>query len=91
MRSVFREYIRKLGVLLKSLFVWFKSILSEQDGLGSASRITAFLTTIFVLGWVTFVVIHTGTLPDLTSASLFLAAGTGGYAANKLSSLLKGD
>lgn len=84
--------LHELSCKLKSFLVWFKSVLSEQDGLGSASRITAFLTTIFVLGWVTFVVIHTGTLPDLSSASVFLAAGTGGYAANKISGLFnKGD
>jgi len=83
----FQNFISKL----KAILVWLKSIVSEQDGLGSASRITAVLTTIFVLFWVTYVVIHTGALPDLSSASMFLAAGTGGYAANKLSSLIKGD
>lgn len=83
--------LHELSCKLKALFAWLKSIVSEQDGLGSASRVTAVLTTIFVLGWVTFVVIHTGTLPDLSSASVFLAAGTGGYAANKISSLIKGD
>lgn len=70
---------------------FLKSALSEQDGLGSASRIIGFMTTIAVIGWVTFVVIHTGTLPDLTSAAVFLGAGLGGYAANKVSSLIKGD
>lgn len=70
---------------------FLKTALSEQDGLGSASRITAFLTTVAVISWVTYVVIHTGTLPDLTSASYFLAAGAGGYAANKVSSIIKGD
>lgn len=84
---MFREFISKLSRLLHFL----KTAISEQDGLGSASRITALLTTIAVIGWITYVVIHTGLLPDLTSASYFLAAGHGGYAANKVSSLLKGD
>jgi hypothetical protein len=49
------------------------------------------LTTFATIGWVTFVVIHTGTLPDLKSASVFLAAGIGGYAANKVSDMIKGE
>ena len=85
---MFQECICKLS----QPFHFLKSALSEQDGLASASRITAFLTTIAVIFWVTFVVIHTGTLPDLTSAALFLGAGHGGYAANKVSSMFgKGD
>lgn len=77
--------------LLCKLVKFLKSVVSEQDGLGSASRITALLTTVAVIGWVTYVVIHTGTLPDLSSAALFLGAGSGGYAANKVSSMIKGD
>ena len=59
--------------------------LAEQDGTPSLSRCTAFLVTIATIAWVTYVVIHTGALPDLTSASLFIAGGHGGYAANKIS------
>lgn len=62
--------------------------LAEQDGTPSTSRLTAFLVTIAAIGWITFVVIHTGALPDLTSASIFIAGGHGGYAANKLSEVL---
>ena len=67
--------------------------LSEQDGLPSMSRLTAFTVTIAVIAWVTYVVIHTGALPDLTSAGIFLAGGHGGYVANKVSEALgsKGD
>lgn len=68
-----------------------KSALSEQDGLASTSRIIGMLTTFATLSWVTYLVIHTGTLPDLKSAAVFLAAGIGGYAANKVSDMIKGE
>ncbi len=64
---------------------FIKKAMSEEDGKPSMSRYTAFLVTIATIGWVTFVVIHTGQLPDLTSASLFIASGHGGYVANKIS------
>lgn len=84
---MFQSVINKLLVPIHFL----KTALSEQDGLASTSRITAFLTTIATLSWITFVVIHSGSLPDLTSASYFLAAGHGGYVANKVSDLIKGE
>ena len=85
---MFRAFINKISIP----FHFLKSALSEQDGLASASRITAFITTIATIAWVTYVVIHTGMLPDLTSASMFIAAGHGGYAANKISEMTqKGD
>jgi hypothetical protein len=65
-----------------------KASLSEQDGLPSMSRLTAFLITLAVIGWVSYIVVHTGELPDLTSAGLFIAAGHGGYVANKVTEAL---
>jgi hypothetical protein len=64
---------------------FLKKALSEQDGTPSLSRYTAFIVTFATIVWVTYVVIHTGGLPDLTSASLFIAGGHGGYVANKVS------
>jgi hypothetical protein len=64
---------------------FIRKALAEQDGTPSLSRVTAFFVTIATIAWVTYVVIHTGALPDLTSASLFIAGGHGGYAANKIS------
>lgn len=72
--------LKPLGFLSKAL--------SEQDGTPSMSRYTAFIITFATIAWVTYIVIHTGILPDLTSASLFVAGGHGGYAANKLSEAL---
>lgn len=67
---------------------FLKKALSEQDGTPSMSRYTAFLITAATIGWVTYIVGHTGGLPDLTSASLFIAGGHGGYVANKVSEAL---
>lgn len=64
---------------------FLKKALSEQDGTPSLSRYTAFLVTFATISWVTYLVGRTGTLPDLTSAALFIAGGHGGYVANKVS------
>lgn len=80
--------ISKLVALKPLNFI--KKALSEQDGTPSMSRYTAFLVTVSVIGWVTFVVIHTGVLPDLTSSALFLAGGHSGYVANKVSDFAGG-
>lgn len=76
-----------MGILagVTKITTFVKQSLSEQDGLPSMSRLTAFTVTVAVIAWVTYVVIHTGALPDLTSAGLFLAGGHGGYVANKMS------
>lgn len=71
---------------------FLKQALSEPNGNPSSSRFTAFLITFATISWVSFVVVHTGTLPDLTSAAMFIAAGNGGYMANKVSAIFnKGD
>lgn len=75
-------FLWKIAALTPLKFI--KQAISEQDGTPSMSRYTAFLVTVATIGWVTFVVVHTGVLPDLTSASLFIAAGHGGYVANKI-------
>lgn len=77
------SWITKL-VAMKPLD-FLKKALSEQDGTPSLSRYTAFLVTFATIVWVTYIVLHTGGLPDLTSAALFIAGGHGGYVANKVS------
>lgn len=77
---------------ISKLTGFLKSACSEQDGLGSMSRIIAGAVALTVIVCVVYVTFHTGALPDLTSAALLLGAGTGGYAANKVSGMLgKGD
>jgi len=60
-----------------------KSMLSEKDGSVSTSRCLASVSVASVIGWVWYVVLKNGVLPDLTGASLFLTAGFSGYAANQ--------
>lgn len=77
------SFFRKISSLKPLEFL--KKALSEQDGAPSMSRYTAFLITVATIGWVTYVVGHTGGLPDLTSASLFVGGGATPYVANKVS------
>jgi len=63
---------------------FIKQAVSEQDGTPSMSRYTAFAVTAATIFWVTYVVLHTGVLPDLTSAALFIGAGHGGYVAKQI-------
>lgn len=77
---------------IKNTITFAKATVSEQDGLGSTSRIIALMVAVTIVVCVLYVTFHTGALPDLTSAALLLGAGTGGYAANKISGMLgKGD
>ena len=73
-----------MKALLQKLLAFLKSTFSEPDGSGSASRVLAGTSVVSVLGWVTYLVIKNGTLPDLSGASLFLSASFSGYAANQI-------
>ena len=68
-----------------------KSMLSEKDGSVSASRCLAGASVGSVLLWVSYVVLKSGTLPDLGGASLFLTAGFSGYAVNQVSRMNRHD
>jgi hypothetical protein len=68
-----------------------KSMLSEKDGSVSASRCLAGASVSSVLCWVSYVVVKTGTLPDMTGASLFLTSGFSGYAVNQFSRVNRRD
>lgn len=71
--------------MFSKLIAFAKSVFSENDGTGSATRVIAGLNATAVIVWVSYLVWRTNTLPDLTSASLFLGAGFSGYAANRVS------
>ena len=77
--------------MLQKILTFLKSSFSEPTGEGSASRVIAGSVTGAVLVWVSYLVVKNNTLPDLTSASLFLAAGSGAYAGNKISKAFKND
>lgn len=67
---------------------FFKSVFSEADGTGSWSRVQSAIALVAVLSWVTYLVIKTKALPDLTSATIFVS---GSYVANRISRFLKKD
>jgi hypothetical protein len=67
---------------------FFKSVFSEADGNGSWSRMQSAIALVAVLSWVTFIVIKTKALPDLTSATIFISSS---YVANRISRFLKKD
>lgn len=73
----------------QKILAFIKSTFSEPDGTGSASRVLSGATVLATLGWVTYLVLTTHTLPDLSGASLFVGAGFSGYGVNKLSAALK--
>jgi len=74
---------------IQEIYTFGKSVLSE-NGQGSFGRVSAAAVVICTLAWVSFVVIHTGALPDLSGATLFLTSGASAtYGANKIAGVLK--
>lgn len=68
---------------------FFKGVLRESDGTPSASRSLSALIVFAVIGWVTFLVIRTHTLPPLQEAGMFLSTSTAAlYGTNKVSSAI---
>jgi hypothetical protein len=77
--------------MLQKLLAFIKSTFSEPDGTGSASRVLGGAEVASTIVWVSYLVIRTHVLPDLTSASLFVGSGFSGYAANKVAGAFKKD
>ena len=77
--------------MLQKLLAFIKSTFSEPDGTGSASRVLGGAVVASTIVWVSYLVIRTHVLPDLTSAALFVGSGFSGYGMNKLSGVLKKD
>jgi hypothetical protein len=67
----------------KRVFDFLLSVFSEVDGSGSASRFLAGTTVLATLFWITYVVIRTHVIPDLTAPALFISSAFTGYAVNK--------
>lgn len=65
---------------------FIKSIFSEDDGTGSASRLLLVLHSLVGCAWGTHVVVHTHTLPDAVSMAGVTAFVTAPYAVNKIHS-----
>jgi hypothetical protein len=77
--------------MLQKLLAFIKSTFSEPDGTGSASRVLGGAVVASTIVWVSYLVLRTHVLPDLTSAALFVGSGFSGYAANRLSGAIKKD
>lgn len=67
---------------------FWKSVFCETDGTGSYSRVSGALMVLAVIGWGTYIVVHSGTMPSLGEATGLTSAG---YVANKLAGLFKKD
>lgn len=79
------SFFSVLGQHSKSIVSTFKEALSEKNGTMSFGRASACAIVLCTLGWVTFVVAKTHTIPDLASPTLFLTSGTAAtYGANKV-------
>lgn len=75
----------------EKIVAFLKSTFSEPDGTGSASRVLALLAILSNIAWVSFVVVRTHALPDLSGSAMYIGASFSGYAANKISGAIKRD
>lgn len=68
---------------LKNFMPPLKEVLSE-NGVGSYSRYVGFLIVVSTIFWITYLVLHTKTLPDLVGPTLWVTGAAGGhYAINQ--------
>lgn len=64
-----------------------QSLISEESGKGSSSRLLSAIVVLTALLWGTIVVIHTKAIPDLGSLAVFVSSVVGVlYGINKVSS-----
>jgi hypothetical protein len=75
----------------EKIVAFLKSTFSEADGSASASRVLAGSTVLATIGWITYLVVRTHVLPDLSGAAMFITAGGSLYGVNKLSGAIKKD
>ena len=77
---------------LQGISAFLKGAISESTGEPSFGRLGALAVVISTIGWVTFVVLKTHVIPDLSGPTLFLSSGTSAtYGANKLAGAFKKD
>lgn len=78
----------------KDVLTHCKQALSEADGTGSYSRMMGAFIAFATIGWITFIVITTHAMPNMTDCAVFIASGSSAYAVNKASGIahaLKGS
>ena len=71
--------------MFTQLLAKLSSAFSEANGKASSTRILGGTVVLSTILWVSYLVMTTKALPDLTSAALFVGAGFSGYGANKIS------
>jgi hypothetical protein len=73
---------------IQSFLAFAKSVFSD-GGAGSLSRCGSGFILVSTVGWVSYLVIKNGTMPDLTGPAIFMTAGVGSlYGTNKLPEML---
>lgn len=73
---------------IKQILAFFREVFSE-DGQGSFSRVIQGVIVLATCSWVTYVVIRTRAIPDLSGASLFIGTGAAHYGINKMASIVE--
>jgi len=73
---------------VKQVLNHIKESLSEADGTGSYSRMMGAIIATATIAWITYIVIVTHTLPNMTDAGVFIASGSSAYAVNKAQSIV---
>lgn len=68
-----------------------KSAFTEVNGKASASRLLGASVVLSSIIWVTYIVLKTTQLPDLTGAALYVGAGFSGYGMNRIANSMRGD
>lgn len=79
--------LKNAWAVVKQLVAWCKSVVSEQDGLGSASRVVKLAVVGSCAFCLVFVTVRTGQLPDadkLRALAEVIGMGSAAYAANML-------
>jgi hypothetical protein len=73
---------------IESFLAFVKSVFSDA-GQGSSSRVLSGAVVFATLGWISYIVLKTKTLPDLGGASMFIASGVGiSYGTNKAADIV---
>jgi hypothetical protein len=71
------------------ILAFLKKAFSEANGSASATRVLAGTVVMATLSWVTYIVLRTHALPDLSGASLFVGSGFSGYGMNKIANAVE--
>jgi len=74
---------------VKGILNHIKESLSESDGTGSYSRMMGAIIVAATIIWVTYIVITTHALPNMTDCGIFITSGSSAYAVNKAQGIVQ--